>query len=225
MIRDMGASLTSFEQAPGVDLQPEKQIPVSEQPIRPNSASRQSGNRAPSPARGEHNNNHVPVSVITPGMRARQQKQPEPKDDADIWDPPSPGEKPERESERRAPPSREGRGSRGGGRENGDGPPGKLPAWARGQQDRAQNLQRAANESRDDHGPPGRRRKPISKPAVPRQSGGDRGGDRGGSGMSEAEKRKKRMEYDDPMGAVGPRYKVKYPESIYITYIYHIHTW
>lgn len=77
---------------------------------------------------------------------------------------------------------------------HGDGPPGKLPAWARGQSDRAQNLQREANEQ---HPPQGRRRKPQNKPAVPRQSHRE----------SEADKRKKRMDYDDPMGAVGPKYK------------------
>jgi len=71
-----------------------------------------------------------------------------------------------------------------------------MPAWARDEAKRAGNLQREA----DNHVSASERRKKKSsvKPAVPKQSN-----------ASESDKRKKRMEYDDPMGAVGPKYKAE----------------
>ena len=94
LIREMHTAAAAFELPPGAELE-KKELPPSEQPIhRPNTAERraQQGHRAPSPsARQGGDNNHVPVSVITPGMRARNDRskeQQDPNADPDVWEVP-----------------------------------------------------------------------------------------------------------------------------------------
>jgi len=79
LIREVHVAAGAFELPPGAELEKKAGQPPSEQPIhRPHTAERraqqQGGARAPSPARHGGDNNHVPVSVITPGMRARQER-------------------------------------------------------------------------------------------------------------------------------------------------------
>ena len=192
LIRELDGAVSAFELPPGAGA-PASQQPDKSPPIKPAQPPKQptgppppayGGKSGASPARD------IPVSVAVPGqIRAPPGKK---KEDPDVWEPP---ETPPAAEQRPARGRRSERDEGDGGRRGGNA----MPAWARDEAKRAGNLQREA----DNHVSASERRKKKSsvKPAVPKQSN-----------ASESDKRKKRMEYDDPMGAVGPKYKATHTD-------------